>query len=133
MLERVRQGERVNHFETAQRTKDGALVDVSLTISPVQTADMQIVGISITARDVSERKREEAERERLIKELQAALAEVKTLTGLLPICAQCKNIRDDKGSWNAIERYIRDRSNAEFTHSICPDCAHELYPEFAEK
>jgi PAS domain S-box-containing protein len=133
MLERVRQGERVNHFETTQRTKEGALVDVSLTISPVQTTDMQIVGISITARDVSARKREEDERERLIKELQAALAEVKTLTGLLPICAQCKNIRDDKGSWNAIETYIRDRSDADFSHSICPDCAHQLYPEFAEE
>ena len=130
MLQKVGQGERVSHFETRQRAKSEAMVDVSLTISPVKTPDGQIVSISITARNVSERKRQETERERLIKQLQAALAEVKNLTGLLPICAHCKNIRDDKGSWNAIEKYIRDRSEADFTHSICPDCSRQLYPDF---
>ena len=128
MLEPVRRGERVSHFETTQQSNDGRLVDVSLTISPVQTKDMEIVGISITARDVSERKRQEAERERLIRELQTAMAEVKTLSGLLPICAQCKKIRDDRGYWNQIEKFIGARSNARFSHGICPDCMKELYP-----
>ena len=63
------------------------------------------------------------------RELQRALGEVKTLRGLLPICASCKNIRDDKGYWNKIEFYIADRSEAEFSHSICPDCAQKLYPD----
>jgi len=129
MLDQVRNGKRVKHFETTQRTKDGASVVVSLTISPVQTKDLQIVGISITARDVSERKRQEAERERLIQELQAAMAEVKTLSGLLPICAQCKKIRDDGGYWNQIEKFIGERSHAKFTHGICPDCMNHLYPD----
>ena len=62
------------------------------------------------------------------KELQSMLLEVKELSGLLPICASCKNIRDDKGYWNQIESYIRDHSKAEFTHGICPDCAEKLYP-----
>ncbi len=66
--------------------------------------------------------------EDLILELQQALAQVKTLSGLLPICASCKNIRDDKGYWNQLEVYIRDRSEADFTHSICPDCVKKLYP-----
>ncbi len=60
-------------------------------------------------------------------ELQKALSEIKTLSGLLPICASCKKIRDDKGYWNQIELYIRDRSEAEFSHSICPICAEKLY------
>lgn len=60
--------------------------------------------------------------------LENALAEVKQLSGLLPICASCKDIRDDKGYWNAIERYISQRSDATFTHGLCPDCATRLYP-----
>lgn len=76
-----------------------------------------------------ERKRGEEERGRLIFELQESLAKVRTLSGLLPICANCKKIRDDKGYWNQIETYIKERSQAEFTHGICPDCAQRLYPQ----
>jgi len=63
-------------------------------------------------------------------QLQAALDNIKTLKGLIPICANCKNIRDDEGYWHLVEAYIRDRSEAEFSHGICPDCAKKLYPEF---
>jgi response regulator RpfG family c-di-GMP phosphodiesterase len=66
------------------------------------------------------RKKAEEEREKLICELRQALSEVKTLSGLLPICASCKKIRDDKGYWNQIEVYIRDHSQAEFSHGLCP-------------
>jgi len=66
-------------------------------------------------------------------ELNNALSEVKKLSGLLPICASCKKIRDDKGYWNQIEEYIRDHSEAEFTHSICNECAEKLYPDFMQK
>jgi len=69
------------------------------------------------------------EREILITRLEEALAKVKTLSGLLPICAACKQIRDDRGYWNQIESYIRDHSQAEFTHLICPPCAKKLYPD----
>ena len=62
-------------------------------------------------------------------ELQKALDEVKQLRGFLPICASCKNIRDDQGYWTQIELYIREHSEVEFTHSICPDCTTKLYPE----
>jgi PleD family two-component response regulator len=68
------------------------------------------------------------EKEKLIVELQQALAKVKTLSGLLPICSSCKKIRDDKGYWNQIETYIREHSEADFTHGICPKCAKMLYP-----
>jgi AmiR/NasT family two-component response regulator len=65
----------------------------------------------------------------LNKELEKALSEIKTLRGILPICASCKNVRDDKGYWNQIESYIRDHSEAEFSHSLCPECAKKLYPD----
>jgi hypothetical protein len=68
-------------------------------------------------------------REELIFNLQKALEEVKTLSGMLPICASCKKIRDDEGYWQQIEEYIRDHSEADFTHGICEDCVKELYPE----
>ena len=62
--------------------------------------------------------------------LKETLANVKTLSGLLPICAGCKKIRDDKGYWNQIESYVRQHSNAEFTHGLCPACTKRLYPEY---
>jgi PleD family two-component response regulator len=80
-----------------------------------------------TLRYAIERKRAEIEREQLIKELKNALVNVKRLSGLLPICASCKRIRDDKGYWAQIELYIHDHSEADFTHGICPDCIETLY------
>jgi len=83
--------------------------------------------------DITERKQAEQQREILVKELQDSLAKIKTLKGLLPICASCKKIRDDKGYWNRIESYLKDHSDAELSHSICPECAKNLYPELYEK
>ncbi len=81
------------------------------------------------ALDIEQRKLTEKENERLICELQKALNKVKTLSGLIPICAQCKKVRDDSGYWNQIETYIHKHSNADFSHCICPDCAKKLYPD----
>jgi PAS domain S-box-containing protein len=81
-------------------------------------------------RDISERKQHEKERDGLIDRLQKSLNKVRKLSGLLPICASCKKIRDDKGYWNQIEGYIRDHSEAEFSHGICPECSKKLYPEY---
>jgi uncharacterized membrane protein len=74
-------------------------------------------------------KQAEEERERLIRQLQEALANIKTLRGLLPICYSCKQVRDDKGYWNQIDTYVREHTEAEFTHGICPACAQKLFPE----
>ena len=73
------------------------------------------------------RKHVEEERERLIVDLQDALTRIKTLHGLIPICSECKKIRDDQGYWNQIEGYIKEHSEAEFTHSLCPECGERLY------
>jgi PAS domain S-box-containing protein len=83
----------------------------------------------IILRDISHRKSAEAERERLIAELQDALRKVRVLSGLLSICAACKRIRNEQGQWETLETYIRTRSEADFTHGICEDCLRKLYPE----
>jgi PAS domain-containing protein len=82
--------------------------------------------------DITERRQAEAEREKHILELKGALDKVKQLSGLLPICASCKKIRDDKGYWTQIEAYIHTHSEAEFSHGICPDCLKKLYPEYCD-
>ncbi|HTY26026.1 MAG TPA: PAS domain-containing protein [Desulfomonilaceae bacterium] len=79
--------------------------------------------------EIDERKKTEQKLEELVNELQDALKKVKTLSGLLPICASCKKIRDDRGYWTQVEVYVRDHTEADFTHSICPDCAKRLYPD----
>jgi DNA-binding NarL/FixJ family response regulator len=73
------------------------------------------------------------ERKQMVIDLQEALSQVKILRGFLPICAKCKSIRNDQGSWQQIETYIKERSEAEFSHCICPVCLKELYPEFGEE
>ena len=75
-------------------------------------------------------KQEIEEKERLLVELQSALAKLKTLQGLIPICANCKNIRDDEGYWQKLEVYLSLHSEAEFSHGICPDCMMVFYPEY---
>jgi hypothetical protein len=83
--------------------------------------------------EMENRKRAQIQKDQLIIELKDALDKVKTLSGLLPICASCKKIRDDKGYWNQIESYIQSHSDAEFSHGICPDCAKKLFAEFLLK
>ncbi len=81
----------------------------------------------VLKKEMDERKRIEKEQKKLISELKIAMGEVKKLSGFLPICSSCKKIRDDEGYWNQIESYIRDHSEAEFSHSICPECAKKVY------
>lgn len=98
---------------------------------PLIDAKGKVAGLVGIASDITERKRAQEERERLISVLQSALADVKTLSGLVPICANCKKIRDDKGFWTQVEAYIQERSHARFSHGICPDCMKKLYPDLA--
>lgn len=74
-----------------------------------------------------------AEKEQAIQELNKSLEEIRTLQGILPICLNCKKIRDDKGYWQAVEDYVQTRTHARFSHGLCPDCLRELYPEYAEE
>ncbi|MGA3287488.1 MAG: PAS domain-containing protein [Bacteroidota bacterium] len=100
---------------------------------PLVDSRGKVIGMVGIASDITERKNAEAERERMIKELQDALADIKTLSGLVPICANCKKIRDDKGFWMQVESYIQERSQARFSHGICPDCIKKLYPNVKQE
>ena len=110
---------------------NGLVFDTS--VSQLARKRGQSNGWLLVLRDISKRRQMEEEQKKLISDLQAAYNKVKTLSGLLPICANCKKIRDDKGYWHTVEVYVRDHSNAEFSHGICPDCLTELYPEFREE
>ena len=123
----------VKDLEAKLRKKDGTEMDCLITATVRRSNEGSIVGYQGIIRDVTELKRAREKRERLISELQEALAKVKTLSGLLPICASCKKIRDDKGYWRQIESYIHEHSEADFSHGICPDCARKLYPEYYEE
>jgi len=103
-----------------------------IRLIPLSDNDEFPTGKIILLRDISRRKLIEREREQLIQKLQEAMAQVKTLSGFIPICASCKKIRDDKGYWEQVEVYIRNHSEAEFTHGLCPECKKKLYPDFDE-
>ncbi|MBD3315555.1 MAG: hypothetical protein GF344_07185 [Chitinivibrionales bacterium] len=96
---------------------------LSVTIAPFPG------GATIVSQDITEAKRVEHERLELIEQLRKALDEVVALRELLPICAQCKRIRDDKGYWRNVETYFSERRNVDFSHTMCPDCIRRLYPE----
>lgn len=107
---------------------DGEEFPIEASISQIETDGQKLY--TVILRDITDRRRAETEREQLIVQLQDALAKIKVLTGLLPICANCKKIRDKEGAWNDLEVYLQIHSEAEFTHGICPECAQRLYPEF---
>ncbi len=130
---KVLQGEQVLRYNTLGRRKDGSSFHLSLTISPIRDHQNKVTGTSTIARDITDWKKAEAEREQLVCELQTALTHVKTLSGLLPICAGCKKIRDDRGYWQQVDIYIKRNSNAEFTHGLCPDCIRAYYPDYASR
>jgi len=122
----------LNHEHRLIR-RDGEERHVLTRIKIIKNEAGDAVRIYGANQDITERKRAEEERERLILELKEALAQVKTLSGLLPICASCKKIRNSKGVWEQMESYIRDRSEADFSHGICPECAARLYPEYTKE
>jgi two-component system cell cycle sensor histidine kinase/response regulator CckA len=122
IMERIKHGQHVGLYETVRLRKDGHFIPVSVTVSPVKDTRGKIVGGSAISRDITLRKNDEEERFKLIEELTESLKQVKTLSGLLPICSSCKRIRDDQGYWQQVETYLTDHTNADFTHGICPDC-----------
>jgi len=107
-------------IEEPQTTPEGDTLTLLTSKLPLRNATGEISGVLGTYMDITHRKRVEA------------LDDVKLLRGILPMCARCKKIRDDTGYWSQVEQYISERSRAEFTHSLCPECAKLLYPEFSD-
>ncbi len=122
-LDQIRHGRKVSHYETIRRTKDGAIINVSITLSPVRDLAGRIAGASLTARDITDRKKAEKERLELLQQLQHALARSKRLTGTLHYCRVCKKVRSETGHWIDVERYVEDYSDAQPIPGLCPDHA----------
>lgn len=101
---------------------------IGLVGSAIMLAGVLLIGPVFLSVKTAEREQKKA-----FDELKEATSKIKILSGLLPICASCKKIRDDKGYWEQIEVFVRDRSEAEFSHGICPECAKKLYPELYDK
>jgi PAS domain S-box-containing protein len=120
-------------LEAPVRHKDGHELIVEAQWRIVWGEAGQILGFQGVSRDITERKKVEAERDALIQNLKTALAEVRALEGMLPICGHCKKIRDDGGYWNQLETYISAHTDATFTHGICPDCAEAMRREMRER
>ena len=113
--------------ELRMRTREGGWKWVRARGRVVsRDAERRPLRVAGTHQDVDAARRESTERERLIHELTAALAQVKTLSGLLPICGSCKKIRDDRGYWQQIEAFVSKHSEAQFSHGLCPICADRL-------
>jgi PAS domain S-box-containing protein len=124
---RVLGGEERVVCEVEKERSDGTKIPCIVTATPFRGPGGELIGIVDDIRDITDRKYAEEQREKLIVELQEALGKVRTLSGLLPICASCKKIRDDNGYWNQLEAYIGEHSQAEFTHSMCPECVRVFY------
>jgi len=115
--------------EFVVESKEGRSFVVEVTASNVTSSSGELAGRMASFIDITKRKEIEADREKLIGKLQDALNKIKSLRGIIPICASCKKIRDDKGYWNQLENYIREHSEAVFSHGICPECTEKLYPD----
>lgn len=120
VLERMAAGERVPPWEKELFRKDGSRVSVVVGVAPLK--DRFDRGV-VFQMDITERKRAEENERTLLRELQTALAEVKTLKGFMRICASCKRVLTEEGGWEQFESYVRSHSGVEFSHGICPDCA----------
>lgn len=114
----VRAGGHAVHFENRYRCADGSYK--WLVWNAIADVDKQT--IYSVARDITRRKAAEEERDRLVVELQAALAEVRTLQAILPVCSYCKKVRDDENYWHSVEGYIQTHTDTQFSHGICPSC-----------
>lgn len=114
----VRKGGKALGFENRYLCRDGSFRWLLWNAAP----DIRATTIYSVARDITERKRADAERDQLVERLTAALAEVRSLQSILPICSYCRKVRDDASYWKTVESYIAEHTSTRFSHSICPSC-----------
>jgi CHASE3 domain sensor protein len=120
--------EQADYNNAAHRLVRGSVLAVLLLLGSILAALLLLRANQIASRELARRQQVEIEHEKLIGELQRALAKVKTLSGFIPICAWCKNVRSDKGYWESVEQYVHNRTDATFSHGICPSCAEKATP-----
>ena len=119
--------EQRDYFNFRHRSADGKVRDVEVYSSPIVLAELKVLYSII--HDITERLQTEREREEVIDRLTKAQEEIKALKGILPLCSFCKKIRDDRGEWEQVDAYIHHHSAADISHTVCPDCMKEHYPQ----
>jgi PAS domain S-box-containing protein len=125
----VRRGGQAKGFENRYLCKNGSFRWFLWNATPRSEAKV----IYSVARDITERKEAEAERARLMRELEVTLSEVRTLQEILPICSYCRKVRDDENYWHTVENYVSRHTGSQFSHGICPDCMEKIVePEFRD-
>ena len=116
-----------------QNKKFGIVIEHRPVLSILKEVTEIRLELSLAQQEIERRKKVERENQELIEALQKALKEVRTLRGILPTCAYCKNIRDEDGTWHQLELYIQNRSEAKFSHGICPDCRDIHFPALKQQ
>ena len=122
-------GEPTFEIETVNQKLNGEPIHIVLRWSVAPGYQDTCLKVFVSILDITKRRHAELDRERYIDELRQARNKIDKLTGIIPICSSCKKIRDEADAWHPVESYVRDRSEAEFSHSLCPECSGKLYPE----
>ncbi|MGD1045130.1 MAG: PAS domain S-box protein [Bacteroidota bacterium] len=130
-FEELQQKGYIRYENLPLETKDGQSRQVEFVSNVYLVNGKKVIQCNI--RDITKRKWLEEDKQKLMNKLQEVLAHIKELNGLLPICSNCKKIRNDKGYWQVVEGYITEHTDATFTHGVCPDCMEILYPDFAQR
>lgn len=129
----LRKDGKVTNFLARLKRKDGSIWWAMTNAHFFLDGKGEIGGVEGIARDITELKTAQEAQKKLIGELRDAMAKIRTLSGMLPICSSCKKIRDDKGYWKRLEAYIYEHTDAQLSHGLCPDCVKKLYPSYASK
>ena len=132
LLYQVLAGENIARNIYRRKCKDESLGYHAMSMSPVENHD-SIIGVEGLIIEVSGSIDSEGGEKGIYKNMRGVLSQFSTVSGMLPICASCKKIRDDQGYWNGVEQYFMEHSHIEFTHSICPECERRLYPDLFNK
>lgn len=120
----------MSQYAESKITYEDIITWLGTWLVPLRDSTGHVNAVMGVARDITNQKWLEEDKHKLLIKLQEALSQVKTLSGLLPICSVCKKIRDDQGYWQQVEGYIQSKTDAKFTHGVCPDCFPKLYPDF---
>lgn len=126
-LRRIDPGAVPDYYEVRFVDRNGLVRDVVLNVAVIPGTKKSVVSIS----DISDLRNAEREQKKIQKKLEKAL--IRALSGFIPICSNCKRIRDEKGEWHPVEAYIHDRTEAQFSHGICPECGKKLYGDLYQE
>lgn len=132
-MAQVQRGDLVGSYDTERQRKDGQIISMHMTSSPIKNTEGKIIGASVIARDISKQKQDDQDCLNLIADLSRAMSQVKDTAALLSICSSCKRVHENRGDWLPIEVYLADKFDTTLTHCICPECPDKFRAEADKK